>query len=64
MIITDAPAVEPPLAPNHLLRLLVVRNWLAIGIIEEARCEFNALPQHAKMHPEADEIRAQLFARG
>ena len=50
-----------PLAPEHLLQLLVIRNWLAIGIIEEARREFNSLPEHAQTHPEADEIRRELF---
>ena len=61
---TDIAALErTPLAPPDLFHLLMARNWLAIGSVEEARREFNALPQDAKMHPEAAGLRERLFTR-
>ena len=61
---TDTAAVErTPLAPDDLLHLLMARNWLAMGSIDEARREFDCLPQAAKSHPEAAQLRHQLFSR-
>jgi hypothetical protein len=61
---TDTVAVErAPLGPDDLFHLFMARNWLAIGIVEEARREFNSLPQEAKMHPEAADLRRKLFTR-
>lgn len=51
------------LAPQELFHLLMARNWLAIGCVEEAIREFNLLPEEAKTHPDADPIRHQLFSR-
>jgi hypothetical protein len=51
------------LNPEHLFHLLMARNWLRIGSIEDAYREFQLLPPKVQRHPEAQEIRQQLFSR-
>jgi hypothetical protein len=59
----DAATQTTDLEEEHLFRLFMARNWLAIGGLEEARREFQSLPPHAQMHPAARAVRQQLFAR-
>ena len=55
--------MSPALSPEHLLRLLMIRNWIVMGDEEEARREFKSLPPDVRAHPEAEIVRQRLFAR-
>jgi len=56
--------IRRPLGRKHLFRLIIARNWLAIGNAEEAHREFQLLPRNAQMHPQAQDVRQRLEALG
>ena len=60
---TNVDLLRTTLSPEHLFHLLMARNWLRIGSLEEARREFQLLPPDVQSHPEAQEVRQQLLSR-
>jgi hypothetical protein len=60
---TEVTGSRTTLGLEHQFHLFMARNWLAIGILEEARREFQSLPPEIQAHPEAESLRRRLFSR-
>jgi hypothetical protein len=60
---TQGTGSRTTLGPEHQFHLFMVRNWMAIRILDEARREFQSLPPEIQSHPEAEALRRQLFSR-
>lgn len=51
-----------PLPPPHQHRLNAIEGWLALGLPEEARVEFNALPEAMRREPAVLEAEFAIHA--